>query len=752
MPRSVVRFLVALSLLAALAPAPGPARAGGKGRWGFGDNRYFVIDRVCRDGVAVSAVDSNSSLSNGFPSGLSAKNINLGARLYTTSVGLPEGSQSRLPAAQYGPQLSPLITVSMPVWPAPLAADVDNDGKFDGGTDYFDVYMRSEPVFFNQLLTPGQTVVLTHDSFNDPQEMGYHYGVVEDCRLTTITVPVGSITRLGGGPFDAGVMPAGSVNYWVRGVPIAGTIRKSNIALGAGDSFSNADLIAGTVDYYHTGAAAGYDRLVVGVAGTTRASINTAWQQTSGGRSDHPSLSADGRYVAFDSWAANLVTGDTNTCPGFATPGTCPDVFVRDMLAGTTTRVSVSSVGAQGDGFSSDPSISADGRYVAFASLATNLVPGDTNTCGGLTPGTCGDIFVRDMVAGTTTRVSVASGGGQANNGSFDPVISADGRYVAFGSTASNLVPGDTNTCPSYGWTDPGTCPDIFVHDRQTNTTTRVSVSTSGVQPADWPIFHPAISANGRFVVFETIASTVLDGGFDTNNVSDVFLRDRDTDGDGVFDEAGAVATFRVSARNDGGQSSGAAGLGATYPALSADGRYIAFASGENDLTDPAIDFDGNNKSDIFVRDRQANTTRRVSFRTIGFQSSVAGFIDIDTPVISADGRFVAYTTMANDIIPNDANNARDIVIYDRLAGTTTLVSASAAGLLGNGVSFAPALSADGRYVAFVSYANNLVGGDTNTCAPDSPSCRDVFVRYVDRYYILGIAIQHLISLPLIRR
>ena len=207
-----------------------------------------------------------------------------------------------------------------------------------------------------------------------------------------------------------------------------------------------------------------------------------------------PSISADGRYVAFVSWAGNLVPGDTNTDP---------DVFVRDRRAGTTERVSVSSFGAQGNHVSQLPSISADGRFVAFASGASNLVPGDTS---GL------DVFVRDRWSGTTERVSVDAFGGQGNDSSDWPSISADGRFVAFHSRATALVPGDSN------WDV-----DTFVRDRRSGTTERVSVDSLGAQGNNMS-YQPSISADGRFVAFESLASNFVDA--DTNGW-DVYVHDR---------------------------------------------------------------------------------------------------------------------------------------------------------------------------------------------------------------------------------
>ena len=212
-------------------------------------------------------------------------------------------------------------------------------------------------------------------------------------------------------------------------------------------------------------------------------------------------ISARGRFVAFSSYASNLVPGDTN---GFA------DVFVRDRKNGTTERVSVSSRGAQGDGRSDGGWITGDGRFVAFYSEAANLVPGDTDGVG--------DIFVRDRQNGTTERVSVSSHGRQANDASYlaaaNRVIALDGRFVVFESDATNLVPGDTNRRR-----------DIFVRDRELGTTERVSVASSGVQADGESSWGVISGGNGLFVAFNSVASDLVPG--DTNRRFDVFVRDR---------------------------------------------------------------------------------------------------------------------------------------------------------------------------------------------------------------------------------
>ncbi len=229
-------------------------------------------------------------------------------------------------------------------------------------------------------------------------------------------------------------------------------------------------------------------------ARTTRVSVDSAGRQTNGA-SFKAAISADGRFVAFESDATNLVLGDTN---GAA------DIFVRDLLTGRTTRVSVDSLGRQANGASFNAAISADGRFVAFESDATNLVLGDTIGKR--------DIFVRDLTTSSTTRVSVDSAGGQANGASFNAAISADGRFVAFESNATNLVQGDTNGVA-----------DIFVRDLVTGRTTRVSVDSLGRQ-ANGASFNAAISADGRFVAFESDATNLVLG--DTTGKRDVFFHD----------------------------------------------------------------------------------------------------------------------------------------------------------------------------------------------------------------------------------
>jgi Tol biopolymer transport system component len=377
------------------------------------------------------------------------------------------------------------------------------------------------------------------------------------------------------------------------------------------------------------------------------------------------SISADGRYVAFSSYATNLVPNDTN--------GTY-DIYVRDLQVHGTERVSLGSSG-QGNGDHGQPSISADGRYVALISTSTNLVSGDTN-------GTV-DIFVRDRLLGVTERVSVDSSGAEGNGESWTPSISPDGRYVAFHSFATNLVLGDTNGMV-----------DVFVRDRQLGVTERVSVDSSGAE-ANEPSSGVSISADGRYVTFYSSASNLVGG--DTNQSVDVFVRDRQL---GV--------TERVSVDSAGGQAIG--GDGPFQPVLQAsispDGRFVAFLSFAHNL----VSGDTNGKLDIFVRDRQLGLTERVSIDSAEAQANNHSYF----PSISASGRHVAFRSAASNLVSGDTNGMWDIYVRDRLQGRTERVSVASSGADPNWPSDDPSISADGRYVAFYSDATNLVPGDPN--------------------------------------
>lgn len=402
---------------------------------------------------------------------------------------------------------------------------------------------------------------------------------------------------------------------------------------------------------------------------TERVSIGTSGVQGNGFSGYIPAISADGRFVAFISDASNLVPGDSNRVD---------DVFVRDRQLGTTRRVNVGPDGIQANNFSFlyPPAISADGRFIAFTSFASNLVPVDTNRTW--------DVFVRDRQKATTRRVSVGPGGVQGNAASMDQSISADGRFIAFASMAFN--PEDIYLT------------DVFVRDRRRGTTQNVSLGLGGAQ-CGGDCLRTAISANGRFVAFTSIAANLVPD--DTNNAGDVFVHDR---------RSGTVG--RVSVGLGGIQGNGSSGE--LHPAISADGRFVAFTSSASNL----VPDDTNNEWDIFVHDRRNGTTRRMSIGPDGVQANGGSL----GQAISADGRFVAFTSYASNLVRGDTNYVGDVFVRDRHTATTRRVSLGQGGVQGNSSSSNPAISADGRIVAFASDASNLVPRDTNGQA-------DLFVR-----------------------
>jgi WD40 repeat protein len=348
-----------------------------------------------------------------------------------------------------------------------------------------------------------------------------------------------------------------------------------------------------------------------------------------------------------------------------------------------TERVSVASDGTQGNNASDRPSISADGRYVVFTSLANNLVEGDTNGVQ--------DCFVHDRITGETTRISVASDGTQGNSDcesyglwfAFNPSISADGRYVAFHSVATNLVEGDTNEVQ-----------DCFVHDRITGETTRISVASDGTQGNGSSIF-PAISGDGRYVVFQSDSANLVEGV--TNG--GVFVHDRVT-GD----------TTLVSVSSEGTQGNSFSG----WPSISADGRYVAFIS----LSDNLVEGDTNGEFDAFVHDRMTGETTRISVASDGTQGNSLDVI----PAISADGRYVAFRSDSANLVQVNPFDVSFWFVHDRMTGETTFLGDSIDGLQGIYGFIFNSVSADGRYWAFTSDASNLVEADTNGVI-------DVFVR-----------------------
>ncbi|MEG9226440.1 S-layer homology domain-containing protein [Aeromicrobium sp. Sec7.5] len=379
-------------------------------------------------------------------------------------------------------------------------------------------------------------------------------------------------------------------------------------------------------------------------------------------------MSTDGRLVLFTSTRTDLVPGDTNQAS---------DVFVRDTWTGRTERVSVSSTGVQGNTDVSRygaPHMSADGRFVTFASPASNLVPGDVNARE--------DIFLHDRTTGVTELVSVKSNEEQSPSDSslFGSVVSDDGRYVAFHSLA-DLLPPDTNRS--------GAGNNVYVRDRQAGVTELASVSTVGQPAGHQQVSQFDMSADGRYVAFVTQAAHVVPG--DTNEADDVFVRDRTT---GV--------TKRVSVSTGGAQTPAYGGQSGEV-AISDSGLVVFGSTGAN-----LVPGDTNADSDLFTHDIRTGVTARLAPATPGQPGGSAGGF---APAISDDGRYVMFTSYRPNLVAGDTNNREDVFVHDRRTGVTERVSVTTAGAQGNGRHGGGAISGDGRFVSIGTTDSPLVPG-----------------------------------------
>jgi Tol biopolymer transport system component len=467
-----------------------------------------------------------------------------------------------------------------------------------------------------------------------------------------------------------------------------------------------------------------------------------------------PSMTGDGSTVAFDAPDGNIVANDRNRDT---------DIFVRNLPEQTTEMVSdhdpnlPSQTPSGGIAGFTAGSLNTDGRYLAFFSAADNLIPGDTNGCR--------DVFVRDLMTGTNIPVSLNTNGVTGDGISTDPAISGNGRYVAFTSSADDLVPNDNNNSQ-----------DVFVRDLQTGTTTLVSVSTDGVHPGNGNSYSPSISADGRYVLFQSLASNLASGSFG-NAQQNLFLRDLQTGTTYALTGGSATGVYAAAMTPDGryvafyGSASGISGnrlyvwssaldmltytnnnlavstspdisispngqklacLGNTPGVLyainvisntvttlqpggpflvpfaglqfSGDGRYLTYA------VSPSAGFTTN--SDVYLYDFQTGTNLLISENPNTLQPANG---NSDSPAISADGRFIAYRSAATDLVAGSTNGLPQLIVYDRLANSNSLFSVAATGAAsGDNRSMTPEFSPDGRTLVFTSWASNLAADDFN--------------------------------------
>ena len=412
-----------------------------------------------------------------------------------------------------------------------------------------------------------------------------------------------------------------------------------------------------------------------GTGGAPRESIERVSVDKVGVQADGPSdavdISEDGRFIAFVSAATNLT---------YHTPTGFEQVYVRDMLTGTVVALSVNADDELANAHCNEPALSADGNVVAFTTRATNLDPNDENSKL--------DVYIHDRTSNTTERVSVGHAGELSDADAWEPSISGDGRVVAWVSGATNLTSRDTDTL--Y---------DVFVRDRDAASTVVASVDSAGKKQAA-ASYGTSLSADGSLVVFDSRAALASE---DQNGENDIFLHNLRTGNTSLI----SVSSAEVQGS---GYSSGAR--------ISADGNTVVFASRSTNL----VANDTNDTEDLFVRDIVAGTTERVSVSSDDGESD--RFSSITDSSISANGRFVAFTSSAETLVSGDTNGETDVYVRDREAGETFRVNLTRTGGQANSFTEDAQISGDGRWVAFVSFATNLVPGDDN-------SMLDVFVAAV---------------------
>lgn len=427
-----------------------------------------------------------------------------------------------------------------------------------------------------------------------------------------------------------------------------------------------------------------YDRQLAEIR---RVSVASDGTQANAGPGDYweVAISGNGRFVTFTSKATNLVAGDTN---GHY------DTFVHDLLTDETERVSVASDGTQANSYSDLPSISTDGRYVAFNSSATNLVAGVTGS----------QIYVHDRETGQTELVSIGNDGNPVYS-SKEQYISGDGRFVTFVCAGTNVVPGDTTFANG-----------ICVRDRIAGYNEFVSISSSGV-PGNGTSHYPSLSATGRFVVFYSEATNLV--VHDTNNASDVFLHDRLTNQTELI----SVSSSGVQADDD------------TYyrPFVSLNGQFVVFHSSGAGLVPDDI----NGSSDVFLRDRWNGITERISTASNGTE----GDLDSYSSYITPDGRFIVYESEATNLVPGDTNGVRDIFLRDRFPSSSITISGqilaydNGVGIPAEGVTVQDNQGHSTISDATGTYTLTLAQGGTYKVTPTDPSLtfsppfRDVVVE-----------------------
>jgi archaellum component FlaF (FlaF/FlaG flagellin family) len=702
-----------LLVLLALAALTLPSKPAQGMSWRKGASEYFSVQHLCRDGALISTGYRRTleQLEDEFEDNPNLTIVfTLTARLYTNTdlplLADPNDDQlSRPNNSEYGPTLS-TFSIQQEFRPTqPITVDLDLDGTLD---QTFWMYKENTIVTWPRVLNPGQRVIVSGGNGDAPE-------LVDNCFYNRPVVDEGASRTIGSAylrPTDSFTDPA-ALTYHLEALPTGGTLRLNSVPLAVGGTFTQADVDANRLSYAHAGGENTSDVFTYTVRATTRVSVRSNGAQATGGPepgSTNPSISLDGRFVAFESDTMDLVATDTNDVR---------DVFWHDQLSNTTLRASVRANGSQSLERSQIATISPGGAFVAFES-DEELTLAATGDCADRIDGNShSDAYFSRYdfdfnIFTATKRLSVRNDGGgtctEPDDDSFRPTVGDFGFPAVFASRAGNLLFSEDEP--------PGTA-DVFFASG--GAISRLSSNLSG-DPANGVSGFPSLALDPLdfvdWVAFQSNATNITNVS-DLNNSTDVFVR-----GSGVTRMLSLV----------GGAAPPAAANGAsTAPAISSSGRYIAYQSAATNIVTGTQDT--NSAIDILVHDRDvdqdnildeagATLTRRVSVSSTGAQASGTSGFSSTEAAISGGGQFVAFSSSATNLVPNDTNSSRDVFLHDRISGQTTRVSVAGNGSQGNANSFNPAVSADGQYVVFESDATNLVPNDTN-------SRRDIFVHYV---------------------
>ncbi|MGI8685663.1 MAG: TolB family protein, partial [Acidimicrobiales bacterium] len=521
--------------------------------------------------------------------------------------------------------------------------------------------------------------------------------------LIAAVVAGGSAVVPGARPTDAAVAGEVTLASHTPLSPATAPVGTSDSARSSADGAfvvfhsTATNLVAGQSDANWTSDVFLFERAtgVVTLVSHTPASSTT----TANAFSFISSISADGAFVVFTSTATNLVAGQGDANSDY-------DVFLFQRATGAVTLVShiPDSATSTALAVSFDPWISADGAFVVFRSPAPNLVgQGDANNDD--------DVFLFERATGVVTLVSHTPAGATttANADSFGPWISADGAFVVFGSLATNLVAAQS---------DANGGGDVFLFQRATGAVTLVShTPASSTTTANGFSSRPSISADGAFVTFDSSATNLVAGQIDANNDGDVFLFERATGAVTLVSHIPDSAT--TTSNSNSTTTSNNNGLN---PSSSADGGFVLFTSAATNLV--AGQSDANGAGDVFLFQRATGAVTLVSHIPAGATTTANSGSGL--PSISADGAFVVFSSIATNLVAGqiDPTGTTDMFLLQRATGAVTLVShiPASATTTANADSFSPSISADGAFVAFHSVASDLVAGQS-----DANNANDVF-------------------------